>query len=113
MNPRSLIQSLAQQFDAEDNAAHDLWGWLPSHAAAERHLGDYADNVQPGIEEIMTETMLLLANLHGHHHKKAEIIDWFYCCCDDIENAPTDDEKLEHIHNWFQDQGWQLIVKPS
>jgi hypothetical protein len=59
---RQKIQSLARAFDAEDNAASDLWTWLPSYEIAKKNHGDYAFNFQPTIESLMVEASMVLAN---------------------------------------------------
>lgn len=52
---RTEIQMLAKQLEEEDNAAFDLWTWLPSHEIASEHHGDYAAEFMPTIAEIMRE----------------------------------------------------------
>ena len=44
---KTLIQDLADQFRRDDEAAADLWSWLPSHYFATQLYGDYACDRRP------------------------------------------------------------------
>lgn len=81
MNLRSEIQRLAHQFDEEDNAAGDLWSWLPSHAAAEKAHGDYASNHRPSIASVMREAAMVIAESRGYPPSDADRAEWFRCPC--------------------------------
>ena len=52
---RMEIVRLAHELEKENNAAFDLWTWLPSHEKATKHHGDYASEFMPSIDEIMKE----------------------------------------------------------
>ena len=52
--------NLGQQLEAENNAAHDLWTWLPSHKIAEKHHGDYASEHCPSNGDVMKEAAMYL-----------------------------------------------------
>jgi hypothetical protein len=76
---------LGEQLAAENNAAADLWTWLPSHAVAVERHGDYASSHCPGIRDVMLEAAMYLAHLK---HPKAplgpEEKEWFARCpCDE------------------------------
>lgn len=86
-SPRYAIQQLARQFEAEDNAASDLWSWLPSHKAAEKAHGDYASEHQPALADLMKEAAMYFSHLKGYEHTKAEIEEWFGCPCGECEHA--------------------------
>jgi hypothetical protein len=59
---RDLIQ-LGEQLAADENAAHDLWTWLPSHKVAQRYHGDYAAEHRPSIGDVLREAAAHLAAL--------------------------------------------------
>lgn len=92
MSLRSDIQSLANEFDAEDNAAVDLWSWLPSRKIAEKYHGDCADNVRPSIESLMTEATIVLAEKAGYPPSEETRREWSECPCgeghDESEVSP-------------------------
>lgn len=75
---------LGEQLSEENNAAHDLWTWLPSHAVAKKHHGDYAAEHCPSNRDVMIEAALYLAHLR--HNDKALSVnekEWFTRCpCD-------------------------------
>jgi len=54
-NPRRVIQELGKELETEDNAAFDLWTWLPSYRAAKQHHGGYATEFLPSVTDIMRE----------------------------------------------------------
>ena len=83
---KSELIRLGAQLSEEDNAAHDLWSWLPSHRVAEKHHGDYAVEYQPSMAELMKEASMYLAHLkHPGLPLTPEEQDWFERCpCGDI-----------------------------
>lgn len=81
MSLRSEIQRLASQFADEDEAAFTLWSWLPSHAAAEKHHGDYASEHRPSAADIMREAAKVLAEKAGYPPTDAERAEWFARRC--------------------------------
>ena len=86
-NARSTIQELARQLEAEDNAAFDLWSWLPSHKAAEKAHGDYASEHTPDPADVMKEAAIYIAFLRGREIGQAEVEQWFGCPCQECEEA--------------------------
>jgi len=75
-----LIQ-LGEELAEENNAAADLWSWLPSHAIAEKHHGDHADNYRPSNRDVMVEASMYLAHLRRPHVPLTpEEQKWFTRC---------------------------------
>lgn len=96
---RDEIRILAHRMDEEDDAASDLWSWLPSHDEAKKHHGDYWQSVRPDCATVMREAAKFLAALsHGVTPEMRESIiaaengrsDWFGCPCGEYhdEDAP-------------------------
>jgi len=82
---RQDLIHFARQLSEEDDAASDLWSWLPSHAVAQKHHGDYASEHRPSNKDVMTEAALYLARLtRPGEPLTAEEKDWFETCpCDE------------------------------
>lgn len=55
--------NLGQRLADERNAAHDLWTWLPSYKATQKHHGDYASNFAACPRDVMVEASMYLAFL--------------------------------------------------
>jgi hypothetical protein len=87
MSLKDDIQRFAHELEAADNAASDLWTWLPSYKAAERAHGDYASEYQPDHATVMKEAAMLFAELKGFDHSDAEIEEWFGCPCQECEEV--------------------------
>lgn len=81
MNLRHELGRLAAEFEAENNAAFDLWSWLSSHRVAEKHHGDYAHSVKPPTADIMREAAFVLAEAAGYTHTDGERPEWMECPC--------------------------------
>lgn len=80
MTKNDLIQ-LGEQLAAENNAAAQLWTWLPSHAVAVQHHGDYAAAPCPNNHDVMLEAALFLANVRRPDTTPtAEETEWFTSC---------------------------------
>ena len=70
-----------EQLAEENAAAHDLWTWLPSHAIAQTHHGDYATEHCPSNADVMREAALHLAHLkHPERPLTLEDEEWFTRC---------------------------------
>ena len=54
-NLRDGMLELAKELEAEENAAFDLWSWLPSCKLAAKYHGDYYVEHQPCTADIMRE----------------------------------------------------------
>jgi len=77
---QALIQ-LGRQLEAETNAAHDLWTWLPSHEVAQKHHGDYASEHQPSNADVIKEAAMYLGHLkHPDVALTPEEKEWFTSC---------------------------------
>lgn len=87
MSLKDDIQRFAHDLEQADNAASDLWSWLPSHKAAEKAHGDYADEYQPDHADIMWEAAVYFSILNGHERVPAAIEQWFGCPCQECEEA--------------------------
>lgn len=72
---------LGEQLAKEDDAAHDLWTWLPSHKVAEKHHGDYALEHCPTNADVMKEAAMYLGHLkHPEIPLTPEEEEWFTSC---------------------------------
>lgn len=73
------LMRFAHELEQNDNAAFDLWTWLPSHKKAEDCLGDYYIEVQPSQNEIMKEARRYIA--HGCNPTQEQLDnDYQYQC---------------------------------
>jgi hypothetical protein len=63
MNLRNEIQIFAKELEEQNNAAMDLWSWLPSHREAKKYHGDYHFEFQPSIVDVMKEASTVLAKI--------------------------------------------------
>lgn len=73
--------SLGEQLAEENNAAHDLWTWLPSHKVTEKHHGDYASEHCPSNRDVMVEAAMYLAHLKRPDEPLTpEAKVWFTVC---------------------------------
>lgn len=82
---------LGEQLADENAAAHDLWTWLPSHAVAKKHHGDYAAEHCPSNADVMREATNYIAHMrHPERPLTREEQEWFESCpCgEDHESAP-------------------------
>jgi hypothetical protein len=72
MGARELIISLAAELSTQNDVAHDLWTWLPSHMAATKR-GD-VDLFKPGVADVMREATDFISALEdeiGHDYFRA------------------------------------------
>lgn len=100
MSLKDQFRQLVHQMDREDEIAHDLWTWLPSHAAAEAILGDHSHNAQPANADIMQEASYFFMVLRGGKIRKSEAIEWFHIGLDlRCEHAPEMTE--DDIEAWI------------
>lgn len=87
---QNLIR-LGEVLADENNAAHDLWSWLPSHAVAEAHHGDYASEHCPSNRDVMAEAAMYLAHLKRPEVAlKTEEKEWFMNCPCGEDHTPRD-----------------------
>lgn len=66
MNAKYIFRDLARTFELEDEAASDLWSWLPSHYFAKKLYSDYADEKRPSNSEVMREAAVLFSVIRQH-----------------------------------------------
>ena len=86
---RNQIIRLGEQLAAEENAAHDLWTWLPSHAVAKRNHDDYASAHRPSVSDVMREAAEYLAHLKRPSEPlSVEQRRWFDECPCDEDHLP-------------------------
>lgn len=72
---------LGEELSAENNAAVDLWSWLPSHTVVVDHHGDYATEHRPNNHDVMLEASMYLAHLtHPETPLTPEERKWFTLC---------------------------------
>lgn len=77
---QELIQ-LGQQLSAENDAAHDLWTWLPSYRVAQQHHRDQASDHRPSNRDVMVEAAMYLANTNrADTTMTPEEKEWFTRC---------------------------------
>lgn len=84
MNLRSLI-SLGKEVEKAQEAAHDLWSWLPSCKVAKKHHGDYYAEFTPNMSDVMIEAAMYMARVQLPPGEKStelslEEKDWFERC---------------------------------
>ena len=79
---RQLILQAARNFEYENNAAHDLWTWLPSYKVAQRFHGSKGIFEAPPIGDILTEASLFIACLKNTEMRdySPEEKEWFERC---------------------------------
>jgi hypothetical protein len=70
-----------EQLASANNAAHDLWTWLPSYKIAQKCHGDYASEHRPSNSDVMVEAALYLANVsRADTTMNPEEQQWFMRC---------------------------------
>lgn len=72
---RDEIIRFGEQMGEENSAAADLWSWLPSHAEAVEHHGDYWQSVQPSNADVMVEAASFIAALKLSHEQVTQAVD--------------------------------------
>jgi hypothetical protein len=87
-----MMISLGAELDEQQNAASDLWSWLPSHEATKKHHEDYVDNFTPAVKDIIVEASMYFAYLRDVAKEKreytAEERDWFTKCACGEDHIP-------------------------
>ena len=91
-----------------------IWGlasWLPSYASAQRHYGDRAfEKARSNVVEVMAEASMVLSVQKGYSQSRS-IVSLFYCDTVDLENPPSEEEKLTFIKAWFAERGMELQIE--
>jgi len=93
MRLRYEFMELARELEAEDNAACDLWTWLPSYRAAKERHGDYTDEVRPSNADLMIEASRMIATQRGYENDISDhqIWEWFGCPCGECDMPPPEE----------------------
>lgn len=95
MGMKEDLMALARTLEHENDAAADLWSWLPSAKAARACHGDYAFEHRPANADVMREAAAYLAFLNGYDKEEDRKAGWFECpcgecagpgCCGDCES---------------------------
>lgn len=77
----SELIDLGRQLSEEQDAAFQLWTWLPSHKVAEKNHNDYASEFTPNPKDVMTEAAMYFGHLkHPEIPLTPEEKDWFERC---------------------------------
>jgi hypothetical protein len=93
VNAKAFIMELAHRFESEDEAAFDLWSWLPSEHFAKRGHGDYACEHRPSNAMLMRESALVFSILRGYIEgmDSPEYLDAFKCPCEECPNITREE----------------------
>jgi hypothetical protein len=96
MTLQDLVQ-LGHELESINDKASNLWSWLPSHAEAVKHHGDYACEQRRGHDDVMQEACRVFSVLAGYDMPLVEVIEWFSCPCG--EHDLTEEEAAEMLKN--------------
>jgi len=94
MDLKEQIVLLGHKIEEENDAANDLWSWLPSHREAVKFHGDYAHEHRPSNADVMKEAAIVFGKLK---HNEL-IIDgdptepFFQCPCQELEHTHSGEE---------------------
>lgn len=89
MNIKNEIIRLANELENEENAAFDLWTWLPSYKAARANHGDHSSQYRPNVSDILKEASMFISFLYGYSKDKEQEAGWFECPCGECESPGT------------------------
>lgn len=93
MSVRGWIISLAHELSEENNAAFDLWTWLPSYREALKHHGDYASEFTPSPTDVMREaTMYISHDSCPTEEQRKEAQGYYDCPCGE-DHGGTEEEQ--------------------
>jgi hypothetical protein len=76
------IISLGRKLKGYNDAAYDLWTWLPSYRKAKKCLGDYACNIRPGHAEVMREACDFISDACDPSKERLESHYLYQCPCE-------------------------------
>lgn len=82
MSFESELLSFAHKIEKSNDAANDLWTWLPSYRKAKKCLGDYVCEVRPNNTEIMKEACDFIADSCNPDAERLESHYLYQCSCD-------------------------------
>lgn len=75
------IMRFAHRLEQNDNAAFDLWTWLPSCKKAEKCLGDYYSEIRPPQYDIMREATQFILDKCAPDEEKLNTHYEYQCPC--------------------------------
>jgi hypothetical protein len=91
MSFESELLSFAHNIEKSNEAAYDLWTWLPSYRKAKNCLGDYACNVRPNTADIMREACDFIADACNPDAERLATHYLYECsCCGDCPNQASE-----------------------
>lgn len=91
MSIRQEIKNLATVLEAEEDAAMDLWMWLPSHQHALEAHGEFAVNFCPSPDGVMREATEVLRVLEGSAAgEPTGLLSAFGCHCEHHDVIPPE-----------------------
>jgi hypothetical protein len=93
VDPSPLFIALGKKLKAEEWAASELWGWLPSYHVTRMHHPDVTNlrhHWQPPTVEVMREAFLFLGVLWGNDITRHKLTTWFGCRCGDPNHQTAD-----------------------
>lgn len=88
---KDAIIRLGEILKDEENAASDLWTWLPSYKAAKAVHGDYANNHRPSTASVLMEAAIFISFLRGFSKDREKEMGLFECPCGECERPQTCD----------------------
>ncbi len=81
-NLREDLIRLGHELAEENNAAFDLWTWLPSYKAVQAAHGDYASEHKPSPADVMREAATFIGHkLAPTPEQIREAGDLYQCPC--------------------------------
>jgi hypothetical protein len=83
VNARDYVIRLGKELDDQDNAAHDLWTWLPSYREAGKWHGDHSGNYRPPLRDILVEATLFITAKCAPTAAELQSEALYQCPCDD------------------------------
>jgi len=88
---RDVIIELGHQLAEEQNAAADLWTWLPSHRRAQAGHGDQAHEHRPSVCDVIIEASTFLSHRMKPTVAQAmEAGEIYQCTCGEHHELPED-----------------------
>lgn len=81
MSFETELSNFVHTLERSNDAAHDLWTWLPSYRKAKKCMGDYAANVKPNNAEIMKEACDFISDGCNPNEDRLTTHDLYQCPC--------------------------------
>lgn len=91
------IASLGQEISNVQNAAFDIWTWLPSCAVARQHHGDYYAEFAPSLHDLLTEANLYIQHLRNPETPLTEEQKYWFedCSCGEPHETAEESTNTE------------------